>query len=343
MSPLLLVFGLFGPFDGLEQARRPQKLEPFWNALPAAVLSGPAQGVVALTVPREGRVRIPGGTFVMGSTPQEMQDAMQLCAKEPLGMRCQNNDRVALALQQLIRAEGHAHQVTLSDYDLDVLEVSVERYRRCVSAGACAAPTFPAGDVRFDQPRFPVTHVTWDDANNFCTWAGERLPTEAEWEYAAHGRQDFVFPWGNTWNPHLANHGSFPADNDADGRDGFLGLAPVGSFPDGATPNGVLDLAGNVQEWVADFYDRDDQAFGYALGAQTNPRNTTYSASGHVLRGGSYLMGAFQLRATSRLARPNGSARDIGFRCAADVGPAAPEEPKKEPPPAPPRGTVISP
>ena len=96
----------------------------------------------------------------------------------------------------------------------------------------------------------------------------------------------------------------------------------MGSFPDGATANGVLDMAGNVEEWVADFYDRDeDQAFGYPLGAQVNPVNVTYSVWGHVVRGGSYLDGAWMLRSGARGISPGGASRTVGFRCAADVTP----------------------
>ncbi|MBX3228199.1 MAG: SUMF1/EgtB/PvdO family nonheme iron enzyme [Labilithrix sp.] len=300
---------------GIEGARRPQKLAPFWAGLPAAELSAPAQGVVALRVPRQGRVRIAGGRFVMGSTPQEMAEAIQLCTRETLANLC-NKDNDAWSVGRAIRAEGHAHEVTVGDFDLDVTEVTVERYARCVSAGACAPPSFPLGDPRYDVPTFPVTHVTWDDANDFCRWDGGRLPTEAEWELAARGRVNNTFPWGNVYNPHLSNHGSY-ADDRTDGRDGFLGLAPVGSFPDGATASGLLDMAGNAAEWVADWYDRDEQQFGYPRAAQTNPKGAPFSVYGHVIRGGSYLDGAFKQRAAWRYAFPF-ALKDVGFRCAAD-------------------------
>jgi formylglycine-generating enzyme required for sulfatase activity len=329
MFPLLLALAFAdGPFDGLEDARRPQKLEPFWyGVLPAQASASSAAGIVALRVPRSGRVRIPGGKFVMGSTPQEMQEGMQLCAKEPLGMICLRDDETAFwTVPRRVRAEGHAHEVTLSDFELDVTEVTVERYQRCVSAGICGRPGFPTGDPRFALPNLPVTHVSWDDAASYCQWVGGRLPTEAEWEYTARGRVNNTFPWGKVWNPHLANHGAYTlADTrlsyaEADASDGYAGLAPVGSFPDGATPTGVLDLAGNAAEWVADFYDRVEEQFGYAMGAVTNPRIVAFSQHGHVIRGGSYETAAWELRSAARFASRFPSP-DLGFRCAADVTP----------------------
>lgn len=320
LSALHLLGGSFastGPFAGLDQVRRPQRIESFWRALPRGTDRALTPGsIVALKAPLRGRVRIAGGRFVMGSTPQEMQDALALCMKEPRGIECQRPDRT-FDTAMLIRAEGYAHEVTLSDFEIDTTEVTVESYGRCVASGGCAPPTFPSGDARYDVPEFPVTHVTWQDASNYCAWAGGRLPTEAEWELVARGFTNRLFPWGNLYNPHLANHGSF-ADDPTDGRDGFIGLAPVGSFPDGATPTGVFDMAGNVAEWVADWYDRDEQQFGYPRGAQVNPRGPSFGAYGHVVRGGSYVDGAHWLRTAAR--RPRMFAdREVGFRCAASL------------------------
>ena len=318
-GPLLAVLlDLSGPFSGLEHARRPNRVETLWAGLPPSQERGAAAGIVALRPTSDHRIRIVGGRFVMGSTPQEMHEALQLCAKEVLGPAlCQANGKSAWDVALMIRAEGHAHEVTLSDFLLDAIEVTVERYQRCAAVGACSSPSFVSGDPRYDAPSFPVTHVTWEDAAGYCTWAGGRLPTEAEWELAARGHGNNIFPWGKVYNARLSNHGSF-AEEPTDSRDGFIGLAPVASFSDGATPTGLLDMAGNAAEWVSDWYDRDEQQFGYKRGAQTNPKGPAFGAYGHVVRGGSYRDGAHWMRAASRRSSMSAE-REVGFRCAAEI------------------------
>lgn len=150
---------------------------------------------------------------------------------------------------------------------------------------------------------FPVTGVTWSDADKFCRWRGARLPTEKEWEKAARGENGNEFPWGNKWDPKLTNTG-----DDAEWEEG---IAPIGAYPKNASPYGIFDLSGNVWEWTADWYD-----------AITNSDYVSpeYGKKHIVIKGGSggmghYAISYFYRNATRQYAEPNTIAEDIGFRC----------------------------
>jgi sulfatase modifying factor 1 len=306
------------------RALRPGEAQAWSAGLDAPTASAWAQGVAALRLAPGGRVRIPGGIFTMGASPAALQRAMERCRGEALGpSRCEAQWTLAR-----LNAEGPPHAVTLSSFDMDRTEVTVGAYARCVSAGACAPPDLTAEAARAARPDFPVTRVRWEDAGAYCRWAGGRLPTEAEWEYAAAGSEGREFPWGRFYNPHLSNHGAL-ADDETDASDGFTGVAPVGSFPDGATPLGLLDVAGNVSEWVADVLELDpatDLPRPYDGGPQVNPPAKT-GGPFHVIRGGSFLDDTMWLRSTARDACtmdrgrliPSPVASWVGFRCAADA------------------------
>jgi formylglycine-generating enzyme required for sulfatase activity len=139
--------------------------------------------------------------------------------------------------------ESPGHSVTLPTYWIDRYEVTNARYRKCVEAGLCNEPQ----DLRFFDDvataDHPVVFVTWYEADAYCSWLNERLPTEAEWEKAARGTEGRDYPWGNEPSPDKLNAGLR-----------FDGTLPVGSFLEGASPYGALDMAGNVWEWTADWY-----------------------------------------------------------------------------------------
>jgi formylglycine-generating enzyme required for sulfatase activity len=203
------------------------------------------------------------------------------------------------------------HTVTLSPYFIDAYEVTVARYRACVSAGACSEPrtdstqgctyTSDAGA----RELFPVTCVSWSDADTFCAWDGRRLPSEAEWEFAARGEAGRKYPWGDSFECNRAVlSGSSQCPEHA-------GLLPkrVGSTPRGASPEGLYDLAGNAWEWV------NDRAGSYGSDAQQDPQGSPTGTS-RVQRGGGWLTvaaGAVGWARGSVNPAANGA---FSFRCA---------------------------
>jgi formylglycine-generating enzyme len=258
-------------------------------------------------------VSYPASSFQMGSTPEAMQAALTMCEPEASRALCERDSG------KTIRSEGSAHGVSLSPFRLDRREVTVASYMRCVSAGACAEPALPSGDIRFNQPNFPVTHVKWEDAVAFCRFAKGRLPTEAEWEFAAGGTSHRQFPYGNIFNPRVCNIGSLGHHYTTDERDGYRYLAPVGALANCQTQEGVFDLAGNVAEWVHDAYNLDEAGHGYEPADVVDPQGPSTGAF-HVIRGGSFERPGMQSRTAARGLGAN-FAPDVGFRCAYGVSP----------------------
>jgi formylglycine-generating enzyme len=267
-----------------------------------------SSGMLRLQSPAWPRVRIPAGPFPMGSTPDDVVAALADCGGEPHGHLCD---------EEMFHDELPQRVIRLSAFWIDRKEVTVGEYARCVAAGHCRPLPFEGGARRFDRPRYPASLVTWNDARAYCAFRGARLPTEAEWERAARGREGRRYPWGNLYNDRRANHGRF-AWSPTDDRDGYAELAPVGRFPQGATPEGVFDLAGNVAEWVHDRY-----VPRYLEQDLDDPQGPEPPLAGpaRVVRGGSFEDAAPWLRgAARRAADPNTRSPTIGFRCAANDG-----------------------
>ncbi|RPI01569.1 MAG: formylglycine-generating enzyme family protein, partial [Zetaproteobacteria bacterium] len=168
-------------------------------------------------------------------------------------------------------------------------EVTRAQYQRCVAAGACV-PSL----VSDDGPALPVVAIDAASAARYCAFVGGRLPTEAEWEKAARGADDRRrFPWGELYDGGLANHGRPPLR--ADASDGFAGLSPVGVMPGGASPYGLLDLAGNAWEWTGSLYEP------YPLRAEAIlPTDDDVRRGLRVMRGGCWRYSAEYCRSAHR-------------------------------------------
>lgn len=313
------------------------------SALPGPISSaGETGGIVVLRAQGAKMIKIPSGDFVMGSPESEMATATKICENDahvPDWCKLEfRRDSILFGegtdLDDFTSREFEQHKVTLSAYWIDRTEVTVEDYKRCVQIGPCSMPPFSQGAARFDKPDLPVTYVSWNDATQYCKWRGGRLPTEAEWERAARGLTGRRFPWGNQWNRSLANHGQIRATvpprelmahlrrqrilvEEYDDGDGFAEVAPVGSFVSGRTADGLDDMAGNVAEWVSDWYESR-----YNKEAVTNPKGPT-SGQVKVIRGGSYLQQGSSLRNAARaVALPGTKDSWIGFRCVSEKEPA---------------------
>jgi formylglycine-generating enzyme required for sulfatase activity len=263
-----------------------------------------------VTRPLEAAIAIAAGPVSVGATREVLAAAVTECQEE-IGAQFANR-----CVVQLFAAERERGRVYLPPYSIDRIEVTVAAYRACVAAGACSPEPLLSFDARLARDDLPISRVTFFEAERYCAFRGGRLPTGAEWERAARGRDGRIFPWGNVAERALSNHGRF-ATNEARGTvaptltrtdetDGFALLAPAGSFPRGASPEGVLDLAGNVAEWTTDLYSED---------ASPLP-GVAASGALREVRGGSFRQPLVFQRTTARDgALPDTRSPEIGFRC----------------------------
>ena len=162
---------------------------------------------------------------------------------------------------------------------------------------------------------YPVIFVSWHQADSYCKWRGARLPREAEWEKAARGLEERLYPWGNAFDGTLVNFCDINCEleiRNTDYNDHYTETAPIGSFPDGVSPYGIHDMAGNVWEWVEDWYD----PASYSYLPTENPAGPA-SGTLKVLRGGAWNGSGGVVRTAHRLAtEPSFRGYDVGFRCA---------------------------
>jgi formylglycine-generating enzyme required for sulfatase activity len=252
-----------------------------------ALADGRAPAWQTRTVVQRGsaRVRIAGGWFDMGSDDAELARARELC-----GTDCQKAE---------LEAETPRHRVYVRAFEIDETEVSNAAHQRCVDAGRCLPPRPAEHDA---LPELPVVLLTFGEAREFCRFAGGDLPSEAQWELAAHGSSRRSFPWGERFEP---------------GRATFAGaepLSPVTAHLAGRSFYGLLNMAGNVWERVLDRF-----AAPYPAELPTvDPVHGEDDISvERVMRGGSYRSAKVALRARARAAIREDEARaDVGLRCA---------------------------
>lgn len=295
-------------------------------------------------------VVIPKSEFIMGT--EESHSDMP---KEPPGAEPLKPDDVLLARAYpdwLHADERPRRKVKIQAFAIDKHEVTNAQYREFLEAiadsddEAYRHPDQPAGKnhtprywrrynpllasadyrriVPFDEGTFtaddkPVVGIDWFDAYAYAKWAGKRLPTEAEWELAARGTEGRRWPWGTEWHWGRCNTGGEKkgVDIGSQGRDkdGYIYAAPVGTYPEGNSPFGCCDMAGNVAEWCADWY----QADYYKDAPSDNPRGPA-KGEHRVVRGGSSQRGPNSVRCAKRASyEPEFRNFTLGFRCAKDL------------------------
>jgi len=249
---------------------------------------------------------IPSGSFLMGSTDIEIEDAILLCQQHYRPCNRWYYER-----------ESPQHLISLNSFWIDQTEVTNRQYRRCVEAGDCPEPSIcKKGEPTYTDSKkadHPVICVSWDEADTYCQWAGARLPTEAEWEYAFRGTDGLIYPWGNSFDGSKLNYCDLNCDQphaDDQHNDSYSKTAPAGNYPQGASWRGVLGMSGNVSEWVADWYS------DYSSEPLSNPMGPE-SGNEKMIKGCSWFFHPTYCRGAARPSVDPDTRFDyLGFRCA---------------------------
>ena len=305
---------------------------------------GAAGSIVVVEHRKSSMVVVPKGEFFMGATKKQRQELRQACKEQQPGSDwvCEDDDIVVVGsligtIKKFARSsprELRARRVYLDAFEIDRYEVTVRQFRSCVMAHSCDVVALIAGDERFLRNDWPMVNVTWQDAKDYCEWQGKRLPTEAEWEKAARGTDLRHWPWGNQFRKDGSNHGKSEsaairmthgyvtfrqrrsvAEYIPSAEDGALHAVSPGAMPWAKGPYGTYDQAGNVSEWVQDYFSLE----GYEGLSTINPRRDSPGPRRNfrVVRGGSWEQPRYFGRTYYRSwAAPEHRSYERGFRCA---------------------------
>jgi formylglycine-generating enzyme required for sulfatase activity/uncharacterized caspase-like protein len=265
----------------------------------------PTLGIGSAMTGKDGMtlLYVPAGEFTMGD---KAEDALTECQKF----------RSDCPLDWFT-VEEPPHTVEPDAFWIDQTEVTNKMYGLCVDAGICKEPSNTSsythssyyGNTEYDN--YPVIYVDWNMAKTYCESVDRRLPTEAQWEKAARGPDANIYPWGNTFDGTLVNFCDTNCSLEWANKsfnDGYADVSPVGSYPSGKSFYGALDMAGNVWEWVNDWYD-------VYPGGDANA-SSNFGQKYRVVRGGAWYFVNLDVRSAYRgSVPPTGSGSDIGFRC----------------------------
>ncbi|HET9912141.1 MAG TPA: SUMF1/EgtB/PvdO family nonheme iron enzyme [Anaerolineales bacterium] len=308
-----------------------------WLAIPAAfsVLAGclPATStrVSPTAILTSRNTAIPTATSTSANTVEPTHIAFETSLRQSDGMVMVDipAGKFMMGSEEGEADEGPVHEVDLDAFWMDQTEVTNAMYALCVGSDSCMSPIETGSYTRANYygndkyADYPVIFVDWSMANAYCAWAGARLPAEAEWEKAARGEDGRVYPWGNDWDVqthkrlNFADRNNPETTSDVSADDGYGDTAPVRSYEAGKSPYDIYDLAGNVWEWVADWYDPlyyRDSPLNNPLG----PLESTQETPMRVLRGGSWVAANQDVFHTSNRngLEPAKFSSSIGFRCA---------------------------
>lgn len=295
---IVLGIVLFSSQNNLSQSVEPTPVNTP-SQIAATTIPTKSLDFVATLTPYPTETPAPTSTFTLTPLPVKIIDiknvpmALVSSGNFIMGSESGNNDA------------KHVHEVYLDDFYMDIYEVTNKFYEECVGEGVCSEPVYWDYYREKFYADHPVVYVTWTQADVYCKWRGASLPTEAQWEKAARGVDGRTYPWGEEID---CSKASFRSCNKTDTDE-------VGSYESGKSPYGIYDMAGNVWEWTADWYEENYYQYSL-LSNPSGPETGIY----RVMRGGAWSYQVDYLRSYNRRSGNVDGARNvIGFRCVRNI------------------------